>query len=408
MKSPILPYLVRRFLFGAKEGSVRSATLLTAAAGIFFACALVLVSLGILTGFQRAYKRAVLDFNTHVIVQNYFSEFGLNANDQDLLRELLQGLNAEFPHTASAYLFEETLMPTKKGLSPVGLKGIEWPKRGALYPYQAQTWEVESPNTPPLFVGADILNLQDGIQEAKKIKILKLKGPSDEYQVGFETLAVTGVFKSGLYNFDSRYALMDVADLQRRKSDKTAVDGFEIRLADPDQIPAFEKRLRKIMPNTFRLKTWDEINGDLFEALELERTAFVVIAVLILMIASLNIFGFNFLFFLQREREFLILSLMGLAQTKLRALLALLSLGVGAVATFLAAVVAYFVLSYLSTGPGIALDPKVYFVDRVPVLFEARWFLYFILCTWILCLVTSAVAAKAVLKRHLSSGSLSF
>lgn len=403
MKSPLLPYLVRRFLFGAKEGSVRSATLLTAASGIFFATALVLVSLGILTGFQRAYKRAVLDFNTHIIVQNYFSEFGFTADDQDLLRSLLNDLSAEFPHTASAYLFEETLMPTSKGLRPVGLKGIEWEKRATLYPYQAKAWGTPPAGTSPLFVGADILNLQEGVKEAKKLKILKLKGPSNRYQVGYEKLAVTGVFKSGLYNFDSRYVLMDVSDLQRRMSDKVTVDGFEIRLVDSSDIPAFEKRLRKIMPNTFRLKTWDEINGDLFEALELERTAFIVIAVLILMIASLNIFGFNFLFFLQREREFLILSLMGLAQNKLRGLLALLSLGIGAVATFLAAVVAYFILSYLALGSGIPLDPKVYFVDRVPVLFEAQWFLYFILCTWILCLATSAVAAKAVLKRHLST-----
>jgi lipoprotein-releasing system permease protein len=305
MKSPILPYLVRRFLFGAKEGSVRSATLLTAASGIFFACALVLVSLGILSGFQRAYKRAVLDFNTHIIVQNYFSEFGLTADDQDLLRDLLNDLSAEFPHTASAYLFEETLMPTHKGLRPVGLKGIEWKKRATLYPYQAKAWEGTSADVPPLFVGADILSLQGGVEETRELKILKLKGPADRYQVGYEKLAVTGIFKSGLYNFDSRYVLMDISDLQRRMSDKATVDGFEIRLVDPDNISAFEKRLRKIMPNTFRLKTWDEINGDLFEALELERRAFIVIAVLILMIASLNILASIFCSFCSANVNFL-------------------------------------------------------------------------------------------------------
>lgn len=394
-------YLAKRLLAGTSRRTI----LLTAALGIFFSSAFVLVSLGILGGFQSAYREAVLGFNAHVVVT---SEIGFTDDERTQVAVVLSAQEKEFPHTYSPYLFYETLMPTAKGMRPVILKGVAMAKKAELYPFEFEDFAVSTGDVKLVYVGAGIAELQSGFAKNRELRLLTLRDANGRQTVRYDRIPATGTFKSGLYQFDAGYVYLDLADLRRRYFADDRVNGFEIRLRDVTKAHALAGRLRELLPPEVEVTTWDELNGSLLDALRLERTVFFTIALLILSIGSVSVFGFNFLFFLQRQREFSILSLLGLSQARLRRLLNALSLAVGMVATGLAAVCAWLVLKWLRDGPGIALDPNVYFVSRVPVHFELRWFGVFIIATWVLCWVTSAVAGRAVLKRHLEAGQLGF
>lgn len=392
-------YLVKRFL----SGSSRRSMLLTAALGIFFSSAFVLVSLGILAGFQGAYRDAVLAFNAHVVVTGVL---GFDGEEQAQTASVLGTLQAEFPHVFSPYLFYETLMPTDKGMRPVILKGVQLEKKSALYPFAFS--DFAGANGSAVYVGGGILSLQPGLSETRELRLLTLKDPKGRRVVRYDRVPATGFFESGLYQFDAQYVYLGLSELRRRYFADDRVNGFEIRLHDADQTHAFAGRLRALLPPEVEVTTWDELNGSLLEALRLERTTFFAVAFLILSIGCVSVFGFNFLFFLERQREFSILSLLGLSQRRLRGLLNALSLAVGAAATTAAAVCAALALKWLQDGPGIALDPDVYFISRVPAHFEWTWFVLFILAAWLLCLFTSALAGRVVLKRHFAAGQLSF
>lgn len=396
-----LSYLARRFLSGGVPGSARASLVLTAAFGIFLASTFVLVGVGILAGFQAAYRDAVLGFNSHVVVSD---PAGIDSNGQHDVIGALQKMSGEFPYAATPYLFYETLMPTKKGMQPVVLKGIDLARKSELYPFSFKDFEMQSAKTG-VYVGAGIPQLQDiGID--KPLKLISIRDKGGTASTSFDRIGVTGTFASGLYQFDSQYIYMDLADLRRRYFTDTHVDGFEIRLTDPEQAQNLASRLKSELSPGYEITTWRELNASLFAALTLEKTAFFAIAVLVLAIGCLNVFGFTFLFFLQRRDDFLILSFLGMPIKRLRRLLNGLSLAVGFVATLAAVIVAMLVLWWLRDGSGIALDPNVYFVSRVPARLEWRGFVIFIIATGLISLATSAIAGRTVLRRHLEGASI--
>ncbi len=137
---------------------------------------------------------------------------------------------------------------------------------------------------------------------------------------------------------------------------------------------------------------WDELNANLLEALRLEKTVVMVVTLLVMLMASLNLFGFVFLFLLSRRRDFQILGELGLSPRDHHQILAWVSAALGGVASLCSLVAGFFVLVFLKFGPGIPLNPDVYFVSRVPVEFDFWWLGSF----WFLNLFLAATAGFAV------------
>lgn len=390
--------LATRLLSGHDRKHFFAAGWVYAFIGVFLASLFVLVALGILSGYQRAYREAILRFNTHVIVSR---DAGLDVADRKLIVATLKKLSLQIPHVASPYLYRETLVPVAGGFKPVILKGVDFKSLSKIYPFRVTSFETEQ--TGDVILGKNLAEELGATQKNPRFKYLKFEpgsGKSRQHATRFDTLPVGGVFESGLYHYDGQYVLIDLVDLKKRLA-TDHVHGFEIRLDKPEEMDALVRHLKSEFASRYEVTTWQELNADLFRALQLERVTIFTIILLILTVASLNIFGFNFLFFMGRIREFRILWLMGLSRTMILKLMRRLSVALGFVATLLAAIVACGVLMYLRDGGGVELDPSVYYVDRIPVHFEWLWFGVFLAVSWALCDITSFLAGRVVIKRHL-------
>lgn len=392
--------LAMRLLTGRNRIRLFSSGLPFAFLGIFLASLLVLVTLGILSGYQRAYRDAVMQFNAHVVIAK---DGGLDALEQKDITDTLTRLFPNHPHAFTPYIYRETLLPVRQGFKPLILKGVDFATLAQVYPFHIWGFD-KAPlkNKPHVLVGSGLASEILDLATSRNLRFLNLQTDKKELALTkLETLAVDGVFQSGLYHYDGQYVLVDQHDLANRffKSDK--IHGYEIRLAHPDDISPFVRELRSDFAGLYLVTTWDELNADLLKALKLERMTVFVIIVLITLVACLNIFGFNFLFFVGRMREFRILALLGFSRADVSRLLRRLSVALAFVATLFATVLAGGLLVYLRDGPGIRLDPQVYYVDRVPVHFEWLWFAVFLMVAWLLCDVTSALAGRVMIKRDL-------
>jgi lipoprotein-releasing system permease protein len=379
-------------LAGFRRKSFRSFGVVVAASGIFTACTFVLVSIGVLAGFQRAYEHAILDFNAHLIV---FNEGGLGAEDQNRIRKVF---DARTDLSYSRYRFRETLVPTSKGLRPVVIKGLDWQKIGNVYPLTLSAWENSGAQA---YVGKDLAGIMPDLRANGKLRLLSLKDIHGTSRVRYESLPIAGTFASGLYDFDSQFVLMDLADLQKRFGGDDSVEGFEIRLKNIDELDGVVSDLRAAFGSDYEIVTWQQLNRSLLVTLDQERREVFAIALLVLLIACLNVFGFNFLFFLERKTEFLVLASLGMGLKRLRRLMMRLSLMLGGGAAAAAMVISLIVLSLMQIG-GVPLDAEIYFVDRVPVAFELWWFAAFLAAALLLCVATSWLAGLVVLRRDLA------
>src|SRR5207237_7081233 len=76
------------------------------------------------------------------------------------------------------------------------------------------------------------------------------------YVPKFHRYEVTGIFDTGMYEYDNSYVALDRRAAQRFAGLDTAVTGLEVRLADPEQAQAFGIALETRLGYQYRALDW--------------------------------------------------------------------------------------------------------------------------------------------------------
>lgn len=369
--------------------------------GIVLGTFLVFLALGILNGAHQTYEKALLGFNAHVII---YRESPIYEDDQARIADFIKSEQKRLPVFASPFVAVEALFPSDQGMEAVMLKGISLAEVKKVYALEFSDFNVEK--NEGVYVGGEILAKKSSIIDKGHIRLLLNTKSSSGQQIKPFGFGVRGSFKSGVHDFDAKFILADIGFLQKNHFGDGRVTGYEIRLDDPGEASAFVDRFRARFGDSFLLMRWDELNADLFTILAQEKAATFAIAIMVILICCINIVGFSILFFILREREFGILSMLGCSLGSLRWLLVRISLVTGGVATFIGAALGVLAVYFLSHGRGISLDPEAYYIDRIPADLPLHWLGIFILITLVLCALASLVASLLVVRRFVANKAL--
>src|ERR1019366_9299129 len=146
-------------------------------------------------------------------------------------------------------------------------------------------------------------------------------------------LEVTGVFDTGMYEYDNQYVFVDL-DLARDVAGlDSAVTGIEVRTATREAAPDIAQALVDSLGFPFHTVDWQEQNSSLFKALTLEKLAMSVIVSLIIIVAAFNIVSTLTMVVRDKTREIGILKAMGLPSASVRRIFLVQGLVIGIVGT---------------------------------------------------------------------------
>ena len=145
------------------------------------------------------------------------------------------------------------------------------------------------------------------------------------------------------------------------------VTGVELKIDDVDKAQAVAKTLYKSLGGPpYHVIDWEELNHNLFTALQMQKVAITVILTLIVIVAAFNIIAAMTLLVIGKAKEIAILKSMGMRSAGVARLfqaagLVMGGLGIGCGLGVGAATVA--VLRRYN----YQLDPHVYLIDHLPV-----------------------------------------
>jgi lipoprotein-releasing system permease protein len=180
-------------------------------------------------------------------------------------------------------------------------------------------------------------------------------------------LEVTGVFDTGMYEYDNQYVFVDV-DLAREVAGlDSAVTGIEVRTATREAAPDVAQALVDSLRFPFHTVDWHEQNSSLFKALTLEKLAMSVIVSLIIIVAAFNIVSTLTMVVRDKTREIGILKAMGLPSASVRRIFLVQGLVIGIVGTGLGLAIGEATGRVIDRYRLISLDPQIYFIDHLPV-----------------------------------------
>jgi lipoprotein-releasing system permease protein len=188
-----------------------------------------------------------------------------------------------------------------------------------------------------------------------------------------EVFIVSSIFESGLADFDSNIAFVNLDKLDNFFDYKKEDRNLEIYLKNPSNITDVKIIVQKIFNDEF-VYTWADMNSSLFSALKVERNVMFIILSLIIVVAAFNIISGLTILVKNKTRDIAILKSIGVLNKSITKIFFLVGVTIGTTATifgiFLGVMFSFYIENireFLSSAFNISLFPEeIYFLSKMP------------------------------------------
>jgi lipoprotein-releasing system permease protein len=200
---------------------------------------------------------------------------------------------------------------------------------------------------------------------------------------------VIAVFEAGFDQYDSKLVYTDLYEAQAFYDSGDSVTGVEMKVADIDQARAVKKLVEdKLVSGIYHTMDWEELNHGLFTALRIQQFMMSFVLALIIVVAAFTVIATLIMVVLDKKKEIAVIKAMGAKDGAI--LRAFMYQGgiIGTVGTAVGLVLGYGVCRALLAYP-LPLDPKVYFISRLPVAMRPSDFLLVGAFSILVCLIAT-------------------
>ncbi|HEX9780406.1 MAG TPA: ABC transporter permease [bacterium] len=351
-------WLGLRYLFAKRRERFISVIAALSVGGVAVGVAVLLVALAVMSGLQHGLREKFIGINAHLII-----EAPDGVADPEALLARIDGA----PHVAAAtpFLSGQAILRLPERAFGVLVRGLD-PER-----------EPGVTRLEEYLVLGSLPSSDEEVVIGAELAALLRAGPGDELVVispadgDKHPLRVSGIFRSGLYEYDAYLIGVTLGRAQRLFGLPGSASGIGVRLADPQRSEEARRALQERLGAGVSVKPWSELNPALFAALKLEKIGMFVLLALIVLVASANIISTLIMMVMERTRDIGILKTLGATPRSIGLLFTWQGLVIGLVGTAVGAALAGGLIWALDTYKFIRLPGDVYYLDYLPV--RAEW-----------------------------------
>jgi lipoprotein-releasing system permease protein len=144
---------------------------------------------------------------------------------------------------------------------------------------------------------------------------------------------VAGTFEIGMYENDSSFVFMPMAQAQLFFRVPHAATSLEIFVDDPDSVRDVRGEIIDRIGTGYRLYDWQQANSSFFTAVQVERNVMFLILTLIILVAAFNIISSMIMLVKDKSRDIAILRTMGATRGMILRIFMLSGASVGIIGT---------------------------------------------------------------------------
>jgi lipoprotein-releasing system permease protein len=394
MEIPFELHIAVRYLLAKRKQAFISVISLISTAGVAVGVAAVVIALAVMTGLQQELRDRILGSNPHV----YVSRVG---GVDDYLAEVARLRQVPEVLGAAPAVLGQALISAGRGASPVQIKGVD-PALEANVTDVQRTMKAGSLDAlanrgdgiPGIVLGQDLATSL-GVGVGDSVQVLTLEGVLTP--MGNRPLPrrrqVVGLFKLGLYEFDSTYAFVSLQD-GMRLFDKGQADFIQLRVNDVYRAPQVAAAVKARLGDQYWTEDWTVMNKSLFSALTLEKIAVSLAVGLIVIVAALNIVATLILLVMEKHRDVAILKTMGASARSVTAIFVAQGLLIGLIGTSVGAGLGYGLSYVFDRYQLIRIPMDVYQVSHLPFTVIPRDFAIVIAVAVVICFVATIYPSR--------------
>jgi lipoprotein-releasing system permease protein len=329
-------FIARRYLTARRKQAFVSVITFISVLGITIGVAALIIAVALITGFQEDVQGKILSATSHLMVSDLAGD---SLPDHEKLAETIRGLDGVA--SVSPVALSMVLVQGPLKTQPAMLKGMDLELERKQSPWLGR---LENGSLPAeggrdgILLGHDLaFALGAGVGDVIRVVTSSTRLSPLGAVPKIKSVRVSGVFSTGLYEFDSGTAIVPLAAAQKWLDLAGRVSYLQVMLKDVFAAPAFKKVLQDKLPPLAYITTWAELNKSLFSALKLEKTIIFLTIALIVLVAALNIVATLILMVMEKTRDIGILMSLGATPADIRRIFFLQGAMIGVTGTALGA-----------------------------------------------------------------------
>lgn len=275
-------WLSYRYLTASK-GRFLSFLHIVSIAGVAIGVAALIVVISVMTGFGNNLRDKIVGITPHLMVEK---EVGVKD-----YQSVVQTIKAQ-PGVlaASGYIQGNIFLEDSGRAMAIAVRGIDPLGEASVTKVEEylKSRPLRSLKDDEIIIGKGLAQYFDYKLGDKIILISPgsgLAGQGWRYE-----LIVGGIFDSGMHDVDMGLVLVTLSKAQGIFDlPENTVTGIGVKIKDPAKAKEFQDKLYEVLGYSFLIKSWIDINRNLFEALFLEKWGLFIILSLMVLVASFNI-----------------------------------------------------------------------------------------------------------------------
>jgi lipoprotein-releasing system permease protein len=365
-----------RYLKAKRKQTFISIITVISIVGVAVGVLTLIVVLAVMSGFEKTLKEKILGTQAHIVVLKA-SQQGMDHYGE-LMKEIDQVKGVV---SATPFIYTEVMLSSESNVTGGVVKGIDPDQEGRVTDVsrnmkagRLQDLKGEG-GSPGIILGVELakqlgVSLNDPIQVISPLGTITPMGMMPK----MKRFRVVGIFHSGMYDFDSKFAYISIDSAQKFLNMDSRVTGIEVKTDNIYRVKEIGKEIRKKLGFPFWTKDWMEMNRNLFSALKLEKIAMFILLVLIVLVAAFNIISTLIMVVMEKHKDIAILKSMGASSMGILKIFIIEGGVIGLVGTALGTIVGLAmafnldkIVAFLENLFGFKiLSPDVYYIERFP------------------------------------------
>ncbi|WP_428078791.1 ABC transporter permease [Candidatus Avelusimicrobium faecicola] len=360
-----LRYLTRR------KGLFAIITTLIGVAGVSVGVAALITTLSVMNGFQSDIKTKVIGAQSHILV---FGRMPANTYPEQIRKiEQIPLVEAAAPHIYGQAILSydgQSVGLVVRGLDPEQEKKINSLSRSLTEgSFAPKDWAADAP--APLVLGTE---LAAGLGADVGDDVVLISPQSISTSAGMfpkmKKFRVSGLLRTGYYEFDNTIAYAGLADASDFLGLKGGVTGVAVKLHDLNKAEQAAQQIREAIGLGYSVRTFAQLNSTLYAALKLEKAVMFIILFLIIIVASLNIAGNLILLGTEKLRDIGLMRAMGASPKMIRKVFMWEAMVIATLGICLGIALACLLCWIIATFNIVELPGDIYYLTKVPVRME--------------------------------------
>ncbi len=384
------PFFVSKKFILSKKGS-KFITFISSISiiGISLGVATLIIALSILTGFASTLTNKIIDFDSHITISSYRSI----VPDYKEMLPRIKDMIAPYGQEVNPFISKLAIISSRKVKDGVNIKGITPGNKALRVRNNIVSGDFDLADTSSMVIGRKLADkLMVGLGD--KVTVFALKNdrvPEPGTLPNIEQFRITGIFESGMAEYDDLFAYVNLRAAQDLFSLGDNVNGYDIKLNNISRIDSLTKFLSEQLHYPHKVASIYQTHRNIFTWIDLQKKPIPIVLGLIIIVAVFNIIGTLLMIVLEKTRDVGMLKSLGATSRQITSVFIYQGIFLAIIGIILGNLLALLLLGLQLEFNIISLPSSVYFVSTVPILLKWYTFAGVSALTFLLCISASLI-----------------